>query len=177
MIEAVAVQVVDVLLVEDDSGDVLLAQEAFERSAISSRLSSRLHVARDGEQAIGFLRRTGPYASAPRPGLILLDLNLPRRGGLEVLAELKADENLKSIPVVVLTTSAAQDDILRSYQLHASAYVTKPTGFDLFIDAIRKVNNFYLASPGCPTETRHGPMIIRRAGRLSSERTLVMRDR
>jgi hypothetical protein len=74
-------------------------------------------------------------------------------------------------------TSAAQDDILRSYQLHASAYVTKPTGFDLFIDAIRKVNNFYLASPGCPTETRHGPMIIRRAGRLSSERTLVMRDR
>jgi CheY-like chemotaxis protein len=144
MIEAVAVQVVDVLLVEDDSGDVLLAQEAFERSAISSRLSSRLHVARDGEQAIGFLRRTGPYASAPRPGLILLDLNLPRRGGLEVLAELKADENLKSIPVVVLTTSAAQDDILRSYQLHASAYVTKPTGFDLFIDAIRKVDNFYL---------------------------------
>jgi CheY-like chemotaxis protein len=135
------VQVLDVLLVEDDPGDVLLAQEAFEQSAIPSQL----HVVDDGEQAIGFLRRTGPYASAPRPGLILLDLNLPRRGGLEVLAELKADEELKSIPVVVLTTSAGRDDILRSYQLHANAYVTKPTGFDLFIDAIRKVDNFYLA--------------------------------
>jgi CheY-like chemotaxis protein len=141
MTDAVAVRVLDVLLVEDDPGDVLLAQEAFAQPAISSQL----HVAGDGEQAIGFLRRTGPYASAPRPGLILLDLNLPRRGGLEVLAELKADEDLKSIPVVVLTTSAAQDDILRSYQLHANAYVTKPTGFDLFIDAIRKVDNFYLA--------------------------------
>jgi len=135
-----------VLLVEDDSGDVLLAQEAFAQSAISSRL----HVVRDGEQAIGFLRRTGPHASAPRPGLILLDLNLPRRGGLEVLAELKADEVLTSLPVVVLTTSAAQDDILRSYQLHASACVTKPTGFDLFIDAIRKVDNFYLALARLP---------------------------
>jgi len=146
MIDAVAVQVLDVLLVEDDPGDVLLAQEAFEQSVISSQL----HVVGDGEQAIGFLRRTGPYARAPRPGLILLDLNLPRRGGLEVLAELKADEDLKSIPVVVLTTSAAQDDILRSYQLHASAYVIKPTGFDLFIDAIRKVDNFYLALARLP---------------------------
>jgi CheY-like chemotaxis protein len=141
MTDAVTVQVLDVLLVEDDPGDVLLAQEAFEQSAIPSQL----HVVDDGEQAIESLRRTGPYASAPRPGLILLDLNLPRRGGLEVLAELKADEELKSIPVVVLTTSAGRDDILRSYQLHANAYVTKPTGFDLFIDAIRKVDNFYLA--------------------------------
>jgi CheY-like chemotaxis protein len=146
MTDAVTVQVLDVLLVEDDPGDVLLAQEAFEQSAIPSQL----HVVDDGEQAIGFLRRTGPYTSAPRPGLILLDLNLPRRGGLEVLAELKADEDLKSIPVVVLTTSAAQDDILRSYQLHANAYVTKPTGFDLFIDAIRKVDNFYLALARLP---------------------------
>jgi CheY-like chemotaxis protein len=146
MIDAVASLVLDVLLVEDDPGDVLLAREAFAQSAISSQL----HIAGDGEQAIAFLRRTGRYASAPRPGLILLDLNLPRRGGLEVLAELKADQDLKSIPVVVLTTSAAQDDILRSYQLHANAYVTKPTGFDLFIDAIRKVDNFYLALARLP---------------------------
>ena len=146
MAGALDTQVLDVLLVEDDPGDVLLAQEAFAQSAVSSQL----HVADDGDQAIGFLRQTGPYASAPRPGLILLDLNLPRRGGLEILAELKADDDLKTIPVVVLTTSAAQDDILRSYQLHASAYVTKPTGFDLFIDAIRKVDNFYLALARLP---------------------------
>jgi CheY-like chemotaxis protein len=146
MIDAVAVQILNVLLVEDDPGDVLLAQEAFAQSAIPSQL----HVADDGDQAIAFLRRTGLYASVPRPGLILLDLNLPRRGGLDVLAELKADEDLKTIPVVVLSTSAAQDDILRSYQLHASAYVTKPTGFDLFIDAIRKVDNFYLALARLP---------------------------
>ena len=146
MAGAIDTQVLDVLLVEDDPGDVLLAQEAFAQSAVSSQL----HVAEDGDQAIGFLRQTGPYASAPRPGLILLDLNLPRRGGLEILAELKADDDLKTIPVVVLTTSAAQDDILRSYQLHASAYVTKPTGFDLFIDALRKVDNFYLALARLP---------------------------
>ena len=133
MTDAVAVRVLDVLLVEDDPGDVLLAREAFAQSAISSQL----HVAGDGEQAIGFLRRTGPYASAPRPGLILLVQNLP-------------DEDLKSIPVVVLTTSAAQDDILRSYQLHANAYVTKPTGFGLFIDAIRTVDSFYLALARLP---------------------------
>ena len=164
MTDAVAVRVLDVLLVEDDPGDVLLAREAFAQSAISSQL----HVAGDGEQAIGFLRRTGPYASAPRGGRIqlglkkpppggqgmvagiLLDLNLPGRGVLEVLAELKADEDLKSIPVVVLTTSAAQDDILRSYQLHANAYVTKPTGFGLFIDAILTVDSFYLALARLP---------------------------
>ena len=146
MAGALDTQVLDVLLGEDDPGDVLLAQEAFAQSAVSSQL----HVAEDGDQAIGFLRQTGPYASAPRPGLILLDLNLPRRGGLEILAELKADYDLKTIPVVVLTTSAAQDDILRSYQLHASAYVTKPTGFDLFIDALRKVDNFYLALARLP---------------------------
>jgi CheY-like chemotaxis protein len=146
MIDAVAVQVLNVLLVEDDPGDVLLAQEAFAQSAITSQL----HVAGDGDLAIRFLRRTGPYASAPRPGLILLDLNLPRRGGLEVLAELKADQDLKTIPVVVLTTSAAEEDILRSYQLHANAYVTKPTSFDLFIDAIRQVDNFYLALARLP---------------------------
>jgi CheY-like chemotaxis protein len=129
-----------VLLVEDDPGDVLLAREAFGQSPVSSQL----HVAADGEQAIGFMRRTGSYAAAPRPGLVLLDLNLPGRSGLDVLAELKADDDLKCIPVVVLTTSQAPEDIRLSYQLHTNAYVAKPAGFDLLIDAIRKVDDFFL---------------------------------
>ena len=132
----------DVLVVEDDPGDVLLTTDALE----DCHLGLSLHVVGDGEEAMRFLRSAGQQ----RPALVLLDLNLPRRGGLEVLAELKADKDLKTIPVVVLTTSAAQDDILRSYQLHASAYVTKPTGFDLFIDTIRKVDNFYLALARLP---------------------------
>ena len=129
-----------VLLVEDDPGDVLLAKEAFEQS----HAPCQLHVASCGEDAIGFLRRTGPCQMAPRPGLILLDLNLPGRTGLDVLAEIKADPDLKTIPVVVLTTSQAPEDILRSYQLHTNAYLIKPAGFDRFIDAIRKVDEFFL---------------------------------
>jgi CheY-like chemotaxis protein len=130
-----------VLLVEDDPGDVLLAKEAFEQS----HAPCRLHVVACGEEAIGFLRRTCPHEMAPRPGLILLDLNLPGRSGLDVLAEIKADGDLKTIPVVVLTTSQAPEDILRSYQLHTNAYLSKPAGFDRFIDAIRKVDEFFLA--------------------------------
>jgi CheY-like chemotaxis protein len=98
----------------------------------------------DGEQALQFLRRTGDYADAPRPGLILLDLNLPRRDGLEVLAELKADPELKVIPVVILTTSQAHEDILRSYALHANAYVSKPVDFERFMDVIRQIDNFFV---------------------------------
>ena len=98
----------------------------------------------DGEQAIEFLRRVGDFTTAPKPGLILLDLNLPRRNGLEVLAEVKADSELLPIPVVVLTTSHAQEDILRSYSLHANAYITKPMDFDHFINAIRQIDNFFL---------------------------------
>ena len=133
-------RVLHVLLVEDDPGDVFLAEEAFEQSPAPCHL----HVASCGEEAIGFLRRTGPHEMAPRPGLILLDLNLPGRGGLDVLAEIKADPDLKTIPVVVLTTSQAPDDILRSYQLHTNAYLIKPQGFDRFIEAIRKVDEFFL---------------------------------
>ncbi len=114
-------QVIDVLLVEDDPGDVLMTREAFELSPVPSTL----HVVSDGEQAMHFLRRTSAFTGAPRPGLILLDLNLPRLGGLEVLAEVKADRDLLTIPVVVLTTSQAETDILASYQLHANAYITK----------------------------------------------------
>src|SRR5438034_4740761 len=109
-------KVVDVLLVEDDPGDILMTREAFGHY----KLRNALHVVNDGEQALQFLRRTGDYADAPRPGLILLDLNLPRRDGLEVLAELKSDPVLKVIPVVILTTSQAEQDILRSYALHAN---------------------------------------------------------
>ena len=133
-------QAVDVLLVEDDPGDVLMTKEAFEHY----KLRNVLHVVTDGEQALQFLRRTGGYADAPRPGLILLDLNLPRLDGLEVLAELKADPVLKVIPVVILTTSQAQQDVLRSYALHANAYVSKPVDFETFMEIIRQIDNFFV---------------------------------
>jgi CheY-like chemotaxis protein len=133
-------RVVDVLLVEDDPGDVLMTREAFEHH----KIRNQLHVVNDGEQALQFLRRTGEYADAPRPGLILLDLNLPRRDGLEVLAELKEDPALRVIPVVILTTSQADEDILRSYALHANAYVSKPVDFERFMDVIRQIDNFFI---------------------------------
>ena len=132
--------VIDVLLVEDDPGDVLMTREAFEHH----RISNQLHVVNDGEEALQFLRQTGEYAGAPRPGLILLDLNLPRRDGLEVLAELKEDPGLRVIPVVILTTSQADEDILRSYALHANAYVSKPVDFERFMDVIRQIDNFFI---------------------------------
>lgn len=137
---------IHVLLVEDDPGDVLMTREAFEVCAIPSTL----HVVGDGEQAMHFLHQAGDFAAAPRPGLILLDLNLPRRGGLEVLAELKADHDLLTIPVVILTTSQAQADITASYRLHANAYITKPASFDLFTEAIQQVDRFYLTVAELP---------------------------
>ena len=132
---------VNVLLVEDDEGDVLMTREAFE----FYKVRNPLHVVTDGEQALQFVRRTGPYADAPRPGLILLDVNLPRVSGLEVLAELKQDPELRTIPVVMLTTSQADEDILRSYRLHANAYVSKPVDFDQFTAAIRQIDDFFLS--------------------------------
>ena len=132
---------VDVLLVEDDEGDVLMTREAFE----FYKVRNPLHVVSDGEQALQFMRRTGPYADAPRPGLVLLDVNLPRLSGLEVLAELKQDPELRLIPVVMLTTSQADEDILRSYTLHANAYVSKPVDFEQFTAAIRQIDDFFLS--------------------------------
>jgi CheY-like chemotaxis protein len=134
------VEVVDVLLVEDDPGDVLMTREAFEHH----KLRNKLHVVADGVEALQFLRREGEHAEAPRPGLVLLDLNLPRKDGREVLAEIKSDESLRSIPVVVLTTSEAEEDILRSYDLHANAYITKPVDFDRFIEVIRQIDDFFV---------------------------------
>jgi CheY-like chemotaxis protein len=117
-----------------------MTREAFEYH----KLRNVLDVVTDGEQALQFLRRSGDYADAPRPGLILLDLNLPRVDGLEVLAEIKADPVLKVIPVVILTTSQAQQDVLRSYALHANAYVSKPVDFERFMEAIRQIDNFFV---------------------------------
>jgi CheY-like chemotaxis protein len=132
--------VIDVLLVEDDPGDALMTQEAFEHH----KIRNKLHVVKDGVEALAFLRREGVFADAPRPGLILLDLNLPRKDGREVLAEVKADAELRSIPVVVLTTSDAEEDILRSYSLHANAYVTKPVDFERFIEVVRRIDDFFV---------------------------------
>ena len=132
---------IDVLLVEDDPGDVLMTREAFRHY----KIRNQLHVVTDGEQALQFVHRAGSYAGAPRPGLILLDLNLPRRDGYEVLADLKEDPDLRVIPVVVLTTSQAEEDILRSYQLHANAYVSKPVDFERFMDVISQIDNFFVS--------------------------------
>jgi CheY-like chemotaxis protein len=140
-------QAIDVLLVEDDEGDVLITREAFEYY----KLRNRLHVVSDGDQALEFLRKTGRYADAPRPGLILLDVNLPRRSGLEVLEELKQDPDLLVIPVIMLTTSRAEEDILRSYSLHANAFVSKPVDFEQFIEAIRQIDAFFLTLVCLPT--------------------------
>ena len=134
-------QPIEVLLVEDDPGDELMTREAFEEN----KVRNNLHVARDGEQALDFLNRRGEYADAPRPDLVLLDLNLPKFDGRQVLAEIKADENLRTIPVVVLTTSGAEEDILRSYQLHANAYVSKPVDFARFIQVVRQIDDFFVS--------------------------------
>jgi CheY-like chemotaxis protein len=132
---------IEVLLVEDDPGDVLMTKEAFAEHKVRNRLT----VLTDGAQALEYLRRQGEYADAVQPDLILLDLNLPKRDGREVLAEIKNDEDLHQIPVVVLTTSSADEDILRSYRLHANAYVTKPVDFDRFIAVIRQIDDFFVS--------------------------------
>ncbi len=132
---------IEVLLVEDDPGDVLMTQEAFEEHKVRNNLT----VVGDGTEAIAYLRREGQYADVARPDLVLLDLNLPRRDGREVLAEIKSDPDLRQIPVVVLTTSQADEDIARSYQLHANAYVTKPVDFDRFIAVVRQIDEFFVS--------------------------------
>ncbi|MFF5258187.1 response regulator [Actinomadura viridis] len=131
---------IEVLLVEDDPGDVLLTREAFE----DNKVGNNLNVVNDGEEAMAFLRREEPYTDAPRPDLMLLDLNLPRKDGREVLQEIKDDAVLRTIPIVVLTTSEADEDILRSYNLHANAYVTKPVDFDQFIHVVRQIDDFFV---------------------------------
>ncbi|MFG3101850.1 response regulator [Streptomyces sp. NPDC048182] len=131
---------IDVLLVEDDPGDELMTREAFE----DNKIGNTLHVVRDGEEALDFLYRRGKHEGAPRPDLILLDLNLPKYDGRQVLERIKSDADLTDIPVVVLTTSSAEEDILRSYKLHANAYVTKPVDLDQFIAAVRQIDDFFV---------------------------------
>lgn len=131
---------IEVLLVEDDPGDVLMTREAFDDNKVKNNLS----VVSDGVDALAFLRKEGKYADAPNPDLILLDLNLPRMDGREVLAEIKADERLRHIPVVVLTTSGSHEDVVGSYRLHANAYVTKPVDFEQFIKVVRQIDDFFV---------------------------------
>jgi len=139
--------VVDVLLVEDDPGDVVLIKEAFE----FNKVHNALHVVSDGVEALDFLYRRNGHEGAPRPDLVLLDLNLPRKDGREVLEEVKADTDLRTIPIVVLTTSEAEEDILRSYDLHANAYVTKPVDFERFIEVVRLIDDFFVTVVKLPT--------------------------
>ncbi len=131
---------IEILLVEDNPGDVRLTVEALR----DAKVHNNLYVAKDGVEAMSFLRREGPYADAPRPDLILLDLNLPKKDGREVLEEIKEDTGLRRIPVVVLTTSEAERDILRAYNLHANCYVTKPVGLEQFITVIKTIEDFWL---------------------------------
>jgi len=141
-------QPLDVLLVEDDEADVVIAREALR----AGRLTTRLSVVRDGAEALAYLRREDGFADAGRPDLILLDLNLPRMSGHELLAEVKADESLRRIPVVVLSTSAAAQDVVRSYDLHANAYVSKPVDFDDYADVIRQIDDFFATVVQLPPE-------------------------
>jgi CheY-like chemotaxis protein len=138
---------IEILLVEDDPGDTLITTEALAQS----KVINNLHNVVNGEEALAYQRREGGYADAVRPDLVLLDLNLPRRDGREVLAEVKGDDDLRRIPVVVLTTSAAEEDIIRSYDLHANAYVTKPVDFDRFVEVVRSIDDFYFTIVRLPT--------------------------
>jgi CheY-like chemotaxis protein len=143
---------VDILLVEDSPADVLITREAF----LEFRIFNTLHVVEDGVEALAFLRQAGKYTAVPRPNLILLDLNLPRKNGREVLAEIKADENLKSIPVIVLTTSHSEQDVMQAYGQHANCYIVKPVGFENFVTAMQSIRQFWFSVVTLPPEADHG---------------------
>ncbi|MGZ7118314.1 MAG: response regulator [Methanobacterium sp.] len=140
---------VEILLVEDNEGDVGLIEEVFE----DAKIRNNLHVTEDGEEAMLFLHKEGEFSDAPRPDMILLDLNLPKKDGREVLKEIKMDDDLKRIPVVVLTTSKAEKDILKSYDLHANSYITKPVDFDQFIRVIKSIEDFWLDVVKLPSKS------------------------
>jgi len=139
-----------ILLVEDSPGDVRLTQEAFK----NAKVHVNLHVVSDGAEAMAFLGREGKYADAPRPDLMLLDLNLPKKDGRSVLAEIKENPQLKTIPVVILTTSSAEEDILKSYRLHANCYITKPVNLEGFLKVVRSIDNFWLSVVKLPPGIR-----------------------
>jgi CheY-like chemotaxis protein len=141
---------IEVLLVEDSPGDVRLTREAFK----DAKVLINLNVASDGVEAMAFLKREGEHARAPRPDLILLDLNLPKKDGREVLEEIKQSPELMSIPVVVLTTSGSEEDVLRSYRLHANCYITKPVGLEGFLKVVNSIDNFWLSIVKLPKQER-----------------------
>ena len=143
---------IDILLVEDSPADVLITREAF----AEFKIFNILHVVEDGVEAMAFLNQDGKYASVPRPDLILLDLNLPRKNGREVLAEIKNEPRLKNIPVVVLTTSHSESDVLEAYDQHANCYIVKPVGFDNFVDAMKTIRQFWFSVVTLPPEETHG---------------------
>jgi CheY-like chemotaxis protein len=141
---------VEILLVEDSLGDIRLTTEALREG----KMRNNLHVVRDGQEALEFLRQQGPHRRAPRPDLILLDLNLPKKDGREVLAEIKEDETLRFIPVVILTTSSAEEDLLKSYGLHANCYITKPVGMEQFVTVVKAIESFWFTIVKLPPDPR-----------------------
>lgn len=142
------VRPIEILLVEDNPGDIRLTEEALE----DAKVRNNLRVARTGLEAVNYLRRKGDFGEAPRPDLILLDLNLPEKSGLDVLSEIKADENLRRIPVVVLTSSAAEEDVLKAYNLNANCYITKPVDLDQFIRVVRSIEDFWFSIVKLPVK-------------------------
>jgi CheY-like chemotaxis protein len=147
-----AFKTVEILLVEDNPADVLMTQSAFE----DFQFRNILHVVQDGVEALQFLHGEGNFAGSPRPDLIMLDLNLPRKNGREVLAEIKSDPQLHSIPVVVLTTSQSEKDVLQAYDFHANCYIVKPVGFINFVEAVRSIKNFWFSLVTLPSEMDDG---------------------
>jgi CheY-like chemotaxis protein len=147
------VEPIDILLVEDSPGDADLTREALD----STKLFNALHVVQDGEEAMAFLRRSGKYKDAPVPSLILLDLNLPKKDGREVLADIKNDENLKFIPVVILTTSKQEEDILKSYKLHSNCFITKPIDLNQFVKVVHSIEEFWLTIVKLPNKGMQTP--------------------
>jgi two-component system response regulator len=141
-------QHIEVLLVEDDPGDELMTREAFE----DNKIGNRLHVARDGEEALDFLYQRGEHTDAPKVDLVLLDLNLPKYDGRQILEQIRSDPGLTHTPVVILTTSSSEEDILRSYKLHANAFVTKPVDVNQFISAVRQIDDFFLSVVRLPRQ-------------------------
>ena len=140
---------IEILMVEDSPSDALITREALDYA----KLIHHLHVVQDGVRALAFLRREDPYAQVPRPDLILLDLNLPKKDGREVLVEIKADDHLKTIPVVVLTSSRAEEDVIRAYGLHANCYIAKPVDFVRFAEVVRAIEHFWFTVVTLPPET------------------------
>lgn len=143
---------IEILLVEDNPGDARLTQEAFREG----KLSNRLTVVGDGVEALAYLRRAGTYAASVRPDIVLLDLNLPKKDGRDVLAEVKGDEQLRRIPIVILTTSTSEQDILKAYDLHANCYITKPVNLEQFLTVVKSIEDFWLSIVTLPFDDEHG---------------------